>query len=67
MAPIHDRMPVILGRHAQARWLDPAAGREDLLALLRPCPDAWLRIHPVSARVGNVRNDGPELLEPADA
>jgi putative SOS response-associated peptidase YedK len=33
----------------------------ELLALLRPCPDEWLKIWPVDKRVGNVRNREPEL------
>jgi putative SOS response-associated peptidase YedK len=39
MAPIHDRMPVILGPEAFEQWLDPhpQAGRE-LLTILKPCP-----------------------------
>ncbi len=62
MAPIHDRMPVILAREDYGRWLD-----EGGTALLRPCPEAWLEVHPVGPRVGNVRNDDPSLLEPTDA
>ncbi|WP_316411615.1 SOS response-associated peptidase [Mesoterricola silvestris] len=61
MAPIHDRMPVILAREDYGRWLDE--GGTDLL---RPCPDAWLQVHPVGPRVGNARNDDPTLLEPLD-
>jgi putative SOS response-associated peptidase YedK len=67
MAPIHDRMPVLLAPGDYAAWLDPAGAPERLRALLRPCPEAFLRVYPVSLRVGNVRNDGPELAEPADA
>jgi putative SOS response-associated peptidase YedK len=66
MAPIHDRMPVILARADQAAWLDPDAAPQRLLALLRPCPDALLRAYAVGPRVGNARNEGPELMEPAD-
>lgn len=62
MAPIHDRMPVILAREDYGRWLD-----EGGTALLRPCPDAWLEVRPVGPRVGDVRNDDPSLLEPLDA
>lgn len=65
MAPVHDRMPVILGPDAFAFWLDPHTkdlGR--LQALLRPCAEDRLRMHPVSMRVGNVRNQGPELMDP---
>ena len=32
--------------------------------LLRASPEGILRIWPVDKRVGNVRNDGPDLLEP---
>ena len=37
-----------------------------LLDLLRPCPADGLAVHPVDARVGNVRNQGPELIAPLD-
>jgi putative SOS response-associated peptidase YedK len=66
MAPIHDRMPVILEPADQAAWLDPDTPAERLLALLRPCPDALLRAWPVGPRVSDARNEGPELMEPAD-
>ena len=36
VAPIHDRMPVILDREAEPGWLDPEAGLEDLRPLLVP-------------------------------
>ena len=63
MAPIHDRMPVILGLEDQAAWLDPT--NRQAASLLRPCPEAWLALHPVGLAVGNPRNDGPELQAPA--
>ena len=62
LAPIHDRMPVILDPASYDRWLDPAQpGAEELL---RPCPDEWLEAFPVSTRVNNVRNDVAELITP---
>jgi len=67
MAPIHDRMPVILAPADYAAWLDPAALPGGLKALLRPCPPGALRLHPVGPRVGNARNEGPGLAEPLDA
>jgi putative SOS response-associated peptidase YedK len=66
MAPIHDRMPVILARSDYAAWLDPATAPERLKALLRPCPEDRLRCYPVGRKVGDARNEGPELMEPAD-
>ena len=67
MAPIHDRMPVLLAPGDYAVWLDPATPAARLKELLRPCADALLRIYPVGPRVGNVRNEGPGLAEPLDA
>jgi putative SOS response-associated peptidase YedK len=66
VAPIHDRMPVILPHPAWRCWLgeEPAESGE-LLELLRPYPAAAMRAYPVAARVGNVRNNDAELLEPA--
>ncbi|WP_373509935.1 SOS response-associated peptidase [Thiocapsa sp.] len=60
--PLHDRMPVILAPEAVASWLDPASEPEAVSDLLGPCPDAWLALHPVTRAVGNVRNEGPELI-----
>ena len=67
LGPIHDRMPVLLGPESWDAWLDPANDDvDDLARLLVPAPDDLLEAVPVSRAVGNVRNDGPELLEPVD-
>jgi putative SOS response-associated peptidase YedK len=36
LATIHQRMPAILDKDAQAAWLDPKAKEADLMALLKP-------------------------------
>jgi putative SOS response-associated peptidase YedK len=41
------------------RCIVPADGFDDLLG---PCPDARLAFHPVTRAVGNMRNEGPELI-----
>ncbi len=65
LAPIHDRMPVILPASAWAEWLDPAPGETAaLLGLLVPVPDDLLVRYPVSKRVNSVRNEGPDLVVP---
>jgi putative SOS response-associated peptidase YedK len=43
-----------------SRILEPAT-EEELLALLKPCPDHVLKIWPVDKAVGNVKNKGPQL------
>jgi len=66
LAPIHHRMPVILAPSAYATWVDDdPKSSGDRLALLAPCPDDWLRAHPVSLRVNSPRHDDPECLAPA--
>jgi putative SOS response-associated peptidase YedK len=62
VAPIHDRMPVILEQGGESEWLDPAAAEERLQALLAPTDD--LAVTEVSDAVNDVRQDGPALIEP---
>jgi putative SOS response-associated peptidase YedK len=56
-------MPVILDE--VDAWLAADAPFERVMALLLPAPDGAVRIWPVSTAVNSVRNDGPELLDPA--
>ena len=58
---LHDRMPVILEPADWPVWLGEVEG--DPSALLHPAAEGVLRLWPIDKRVGNVRNDGPELLE----
>ena len=64
MAVLHERMPVILEQPDWSAWLgeEPA----DPAALLRPAADGTLRLWQIDKRVGNVRNDGPNLLIPVE-
>ncbi len=64
MEPVHNRMPVILDPKDYDRWLDPADPVRPPVDLLRPCPAERMRAWPVSDRVGNVRNNDPDLLKP---
>lgn len=64
MAPIHDRMPVIIGTEDLPLWLGETEG--DWQGLLRPCPANWLKCWPVSRRLNSGRENGPELLVPVD-
>ena len=62
VAPVHDRMPVILPQEGEGVWLDPDRDADDLLALLQPTED--LVLTEVSEKVNDVRFDGPELIKP---
>ena len=65
LAPVHDRMPVILGPENWPLWLGEApANPAHLKALLAPYPADDMVIWPVDRRVGNVKNNDPSLVEP---
>ncbi|MFI7604233.1 SOS response-associated peptidase [Micromonospora sp. NPDC049366] len=64
LAEVHDRMPVLLPRERWAPWLASADGDPQTL-LVPPAADwlAGLEVRPVGPAVGDVRNDGPRLIE----
>lgn len=49
MAPIHTRMPVILGKADWEPWLEAGTASEHLQSLLQPCPDEWIEAVPVAS------------------
>jgi len=62
---IHDRMPLLVEKGRYDEWLDPS--RDDaasLTGLLVPAAPGLLTAYPVSTEVNNVRNDGPQLVDP---
>ncbi|KAA1428808.1 SOS response-associated peptidase [Nocardioides antri] len=61
---IHDRMPLLVTPERRTAWLDPGTPKDQLLDLLVPAQQSGLEAFPVSTAVGNVRNNGPELVEP---
>jgi len=65
VAPIHDRMPVILPPAVWDTWLDPhQQDSRALRSLLVPFDPASLEAYPVSRAVNNTRIDEPSLIEP---
>lgn len=65
---LHDRMPALLAENDYEAWLDPGNEKAQALEqMLKPFPAEEMRAYPISLRVNNVKNDGPELLEPAPA
>ena len=65
VAPLHERMPVILRREDEEEWVsrdvdDPL----QVERLLQPYPADEMRLYPVSTAVNTTRNNGPELIAP---
>ena len=65
LAPVHDRMPVILPPPAFDRWLSPE--EPDPRDLLMPFADEAMTVWPVSPSVNRVANDDASILEPVQS
>ncbi len=63
MTEIHDRQPVMLTHDEVDAWLDAESTPDDLFAAIA-APEPALAWHEVGRAVGNVRHQGPELVEP---
>jgi putative SOS response-associated peptidase YedK len=68
VAPIHDRMPVILAPAELDLWLDPGVRDPAVAAgLLRPHPAGDMVAYPVSLRVNSPGADDPSCVVPLNA
>ncbi|HXW79947.1 MAG TPA: SOS response-associated peptidase [Acidimicrobiales bacterium] len=67
LAPVHHRMPVIVGPHDWDEWLKPGPlPPRRLVELLVPASNELLDGYLVGPAVNSARNDGPKLVEPAE-
>jgi putative SOS response-associated peptidase YedK len=64
IVPLHNRMPVVLNDDDAATWVLEDLSLEQIADFLKPCADGWLRLAEASLLVNDVRNQGPELLDP---
>lgn len=62
VAPIHDRMPVVLPREHETAWLEAEAARAT--ELLEPREYSELEAYPISTTVNDPANDSPMVLDP---
>jgi putative SOS response-associated peptidase YedK len=63
IAPIHDRMPVILRPEDEELWLSRSVQEPGpLLQLLKPYPEEEMLVYPVDGAVGSVKNDYAGLI-----
>lgn len=68
IAPIHDRMPVVIEADDFGRWLDCRGYAPDAVTeLLRPAPAALFETIAVGTRVNTAANDDPALQDPVAA
>ena len=65
MAKIHPRMPVILHTRDYDRWLDREETEQLPIDLLQPFESEEMEVHEANPKVGNFRNNGPEMMQAA--
>jgi putative SOS response-associated peptidase YedK len=65
VASVHNRMPVILHQRDYDRWLSREVTDQPPTDLLRPFESEDMEMRPANPLVGNVRNNGPEMLNSA--
>ncbi len=65
MSQVHTRMPVILHSRDYDRWLSREPADQPPADLMRPFESEEMQIAPANPLVGNVRNNGPEMLNSA--
>jgi putative SOS response-associated peptidase YedK len=64
MAPIHNRMPVILRKEDEQKWIDPAVHRSEQLSLfLKPYVSEEMEAYEVSKDVNSPRQDDAHLID----
>lgn len=67
VAPIHNRMPVIVRPSLYDLWLDPAHETPlDLAPVFEPFPADEMEAHRVGTRVNSPANDDPTCIQPID-
>lgn len=69
MAEIHNsrkRMPVILGRAEEKRWIDVSITISEATEMLKPCSSQILKAHTISPLISdrNANRNSPQLIEP---
>jgi len=64
MAPIHNRMPVIIDKEAESDWISDGLSDTDLGQFLKPVPDDYLKCYEISTLVNSVKNNTADILKP---
>ena len=64
VAPIHERMPVILTKDTEKIWMDMHSRESDLMNVLVAYPAEKMNNYPVSSRINNANTNVPSLITP---
>jgi putative SOS response-associated peptidase YedK len=64
MEKVHNRMPVVLKREDEERWLSANEDTARLQHLLVPYPASDMAAYTVSTSVNSPKNNSPEILKP---
>lgn len=64
LAPLHNRMPLIITPEAYGSWLDPETPSAAVNKLLQPADPELFTAYPVSRAVNSPVNDMPDIIEP---
>jgi hypothetical protein len=68
LAPIHDRMPVVIAPEAFDLWLDCAhVGALTAAALIAPAPVSLFEVYEISTAINRAANDYPAVIGPLEA
>lgn len=62
LAPVHDRMPVMLSGGLMWKWLEPSSA-EELVGFLKPYPSEWMTSFPISRAVNDANRESPDLVK----
>jgi putative SOS response-associated peptidase YedK len=63
ISKIHERMPIILERENEKKWLDTSASEDQVISMLDKYQDEKMMMYEVTKLVNNPRNDIPEIIE----
>lgn len=67
VAPVHDRMPVILPRELEDKWLDPEfKDPDEIMKMLVPYPNELVTMYQVSSDVNSAKTDQPHMTDPVE-
>jgi putative SOS response-associated peptidase YedK len=65
--PLHDRMPAIIEKKDEERWLDPSVqDRGEVMSMIKPYDSRKMEAYEVSRYVNKPENQGEEAMMPVD-